>query len=226
MKRSPSCWRLTDAPRRLLEMTQESPASKAKQPSRPKAQGLKPSAPKPMDVTPRLAHVAPAGYLAVGRIVGVHGMRGEVKVESFTDFPERFDVGSQLLLGDDLDEVEVLSSRPHKGNMLLMLSELSSRGAAELLRGQWLLVPEDEAAALDENAYWVHDLMGMEVVSEEGESLGTIYDVLFTGANEVYVVRAAATGREVLLPAIDEVVRAVDVPARRMTVHLIPGLID
>lgn len=180
----------------------------------------------PVVVRPRLANVTPQGYLAVGRIVGVHGMRGEVKVEPFTDFSERFDPGSVLLLGDALEEVTVLSSRPHKGNMLLMLTALSTRGDAELLRTQWLYVPEDEAAALDENAYWVHDILGMEVVTDEGETLGMVYDVLFTGANEVYVVRTPNSPREVLLPAIDEVVLAVDVPARRMTVHLMPGLLE
>ncbi len=179
-----------------------------------------------MDVAPRLANIAPEGYIAVGRIVGVHGMRGEVKVELYTDFPERFDEGAVLQMGDDLVEVTVLSSRPHKGNMLLMLSALHHRNEAELLRGQWLYVHEDEAATLDENSYWVHDILGMEVVSDEGEQLGTVFDVLFTGANEVYIVRAHDGSREILLPATDEVVRVVDVEARRMTVHLIPGLLE
>ena len=179
-----------------------------------------------MDVTPRIARVGPPGYLAVGRLVGVHGMRGEVKVEPFTDFPARFDPGSVLLLGDDLEEVTVLASRPHKGNVLLMLSALSHRSDAELLRGQWLYVHEDEAAPLDANSYWVHDILGMDVVTDEGTALGQVYDVLFTGANEVYVVRTPDSPRELLLPAIDEVVVGVDVATRRMTVHLIPGLLE
>jgi 16S rRNA processing protein RimM len=203
-------------------MTDETSASK---PSKPKTQ--RPPRPQPpMDIRPRLADVAPDGYLAVGRVVGVHGMQGELKVESFTDFPERFDPDSLLLLGDDLEEVTVLASRPHKGNILLQLSTIRHRSDAELLRGQWLYVSEDEAIALDEDRYWVHDILGMTVVSDTGEDLGTVYDVLFTGANEVYVVRSAKPAREILLPATDEVVRAVDVANRRMTVHLIPGLVD
>lgn len=202
-------------------MSETPAASQPKRSARPN-----PPPKPPVDVRPRLAHVTPEGYLAVGRIVGVHGMRGEVKVEPFTDFPERFDPGSVLLLGDELEEVTVLSARPHKSNMLLLLSALSNRGDAERLRTQWLYVPEDEAAALDENAYWVHDILGMEVVTDEGETLGTVYDVLFTGANEVYVVRTPDSPREVLLPATDEVVLAVDVPARRMTVHLLPGIFE
>ncbi len=179
-----------------------------------------------MDVTPRLASFVPEGYLAVGRIVGVHGMGGEIKVEPFTDFPERFDAGNVLLLGDDLDEITILSSRPHKSNMLVKVANLGNRNDAELLRGRWLFVPEDEAAQLEADSYWVHDLLGMEVVTDDGAVLGTIYDILFTGANEVYVVRSPDSPNEVLLPAIDDVVRAVDVAGRRMMVHLLPGMVD
>jgi 16S rRNA processing protein RimM len=177
---------------------------------------------------PRGARVdvdVPEGYLAVGRITGAHGLRGEVKVELFTDFPERFAPGTVLALGEDLEEVEVRSMRPHKGSVLVAFDAFPDRTAAESLRGQWLFVPEDDAAELEEGAYWVHDILGMEVVSDEGPTLGTVADVLFTGANEPYVVRDPE-GREILLPATDEVVRAVDLPNRRMTFHLLPGIAD
>ncbi len=182
----------------------------------------RPSQPAQLNV-----HV-PEGYLAVGRIVGVHGLRGEVKVEPYTDHPERFAPGTILALGDDLEGVEIRSMRPHKNVLLIAFEEFAGRDAVELLRGLWLFVPEAEATPLEENTYRVHDILGMEVVSDDGAALGVVVDVLFTGANEVYVVRAPqeSGGRELLLPATDEVVLAVDVPGRRMTVHLLPGITD
>lgn len=181
----------------------------------------------PAPRTPRLNVDVPEGYLAVGRIVGVHGLKGEIKVELYTDFPERFEPGALLFLGDELEETEILSARPHKGNMLLKLDGVEVRAEAEAMRGQWLFVPEDEAAELEEHSYWIHDILDMEAVTETGEVLGTVVDVLFTGANEVYVVQLSGARKgELLLPAIDEVVRSVDVAARRMTVRLMAGMLD
>jgi 16S rRNA processing protein RimM len=169
----------------------------------------------------------PQGYLAIGRVVGVHGLRGEVKVEPLTDFPERFEAGSLLYLGTQLEEVEVLSGRPHKGHFLVTFDDYTDRSSAEELRGLWLFVPEDAAADLDPNTYWVHDILGLSVLSEDGRTLGTVTDVLFTGANEVYVVtNTTAPVREILLPATDEVILSVDLPARRLNVRLLPGLAD
>jgi 16S rRNA processing protein RimM len=171
----------------------------------------------------------PDGYLAVGYILGVHGLRGELKVELFTDFPERFAPGVQLFIGEELHETEVISARPHQKYLLLRLAGFSQREDAETLRGSWIFVDENEAVELEEGSYWVHDIIGLTVQTEAGEILGEIQDVLFTGANEVYIVQPVGTinaGRELLLPAIEEVVRKVDLDAQMMTVHLLPGLLD
>ncbi len=171
----------------------------------------------------------PDGYLAVGYIVGVHGMRGELKLELFTDFPERFAPGVQLFIGEDLRETEVLSARPHQKYLLLRLAGFDRREDAETLRGSWLFVDENEAVELEAGSYWVHDIIGLTVQTEAGEILGEIQDVIFTGANEVYIVETVETvnaGRDLLLPAIEEVVRAVDLDAQLMTVRLLPGLLD
>ncbi len=171
----------------------------------------------------------PDGYLAVGYIVGVHGMRGELKLELFTDFPERFAPGVQLFIGEDLSETEVLSARPHQKYLLLRLAGFDRREDAETLRGSWLFVDENEAVELEAGSYWVHDIIGLTVQTEAGEILGEIQDVIFTGANEVYIVETVETvnaGRDLLLPAIEEVVRAVDLDAQLMTVRLLPGLLD
>lgn len=169
----------------------------------------------------------PTGYLAVGHIVGVHGLRGELKIEPYTDFPERFTPGVQLFLGDDLEPVEVITARPHKNHILLQIEGVEHREQAEELRNTWLFIDEANAAPLDKDTYWVHDIIGMLVQTVEGEFLGTIREVLFTGANEVYIVETPATvnqGKELLLPAITEVIQQVDLAENLMTVHLLPGL--
>lgn len=176
---------------------------------------------------PEKAVQVPAGYLAVGHISGVHGLRGEVKVELYTDFPDRFSPGVVLFAGNHLEELTVRHARPHKGQMLLAFADIEDRDAADELRGQWLFVDEKNAVALEDDSYWIHDILGMTVFAEDGELLGVIQDVLFTGANEVYVVQRTldADGvEELLLPAITDVVRQVNVEARTMTVHLLPGL--
>jgi 16S rRNA processing protein RimM len=173
--------------------------------------------------------VVPDGCLAVAQIIGVHGLRGEIKLDLYTDFPERFAPGERLMMGVDLTEVELVSVRPHQKFLLIRLQGVDDRTAAEALRGQWLFVDEEEAAELEEGAYWIHDLIGLQVVETSGAPLGVIVDVLITGANDVYVIHPPAgqnAGRDILLPAIPDVIRAVDVPGGVMTVHLIEGLID
>lgn len=175
------------------------------------------------------AVTVPAGYLAVGQVVGVHGLHGELKVEPYTDNPERFAAGNTLLLGDDLEPVTVASMRPHKSNLLVRCAEIDGREAAEDCRGLWFFVAEQDAAALDAGAYWIHDIIGLTVVSDSGETLGKIVDVLATGANDVYVVRPGAGSRltrEWLLPAIEDVIERVDLEHGEMHIRLLEGLLD
>lgn len=189
----------------------------------------------------------PEGYLAIGRIITAHSLRGEVRVELHTDFPERFAPGTQILIGAALISTVVEEARPHKNFLLVKFAGIEDRSQAEAMRDQWLFVKEADAVALEADTYWVHEIIGLHVETEEGELLGTVTDVIFTGANEVYVVervidetaseeqanreKAGAQktklekkSKELLLPAIAEVVRAVDVAQKRMVVHLLPGL--
>ena len=97
------------------------------------------------------------------------------------------------------------------------------------MRGLWLYVPEAEASALEEGAYWIHDIVGLRVITTEGQEIGTITDVFATGANDIYVVRphpGVNQGRELLLPAIEDVVDRVDLEQRTMVIRLLDGLID
>lgn len=175
------------------------------------------------------AVVVPPGYLAVGQIVGAHGLNGELKVEAYSDFPDRFAPGVTLYLGEDLEAVQVATVRPHKTNLLVCLDEVGDRNEAEEVRGLWFYVPEAEAAELEEGQYWIHDIIGLQVVTLDGMQLGKITDVMATGANDVYVVRPTSDlngGRDILLPAIADVVEQVDIPNGIMVVRLLEGLID
>ena len=173
--------------------------------------------------------IVPDGYLAVGQIAGVHGLRGEVKVESHTDYPERFAAGVALYMGVELAEVTIESVRPHKSHLLIRFQGVYNREDAEELRGSWLFVEEADAAVLEEDVYWVHDIVGLSVYDQDERLLGEITDVLFTGANEVYVIKPAPgvnRNKDVLLPAIAHVVQDVDVEGGVMAVVLPEGLIE
>lgn len=175
------------------------------------------------------AVIVPDGCLAVGMIADAHGIRGEVRLEVHTDFPERFAPGEILLLGEELAEVEILAARPHKNAFLLKLRGVETRSQADELRGRWLFIDEADAAELDEDTYWVHDIIGLEVETEDGRHLGAISDILVTGANDVYVVRPVPgvnRGKELLLPAIADVVHEVSLDLHRMVVRVPEGLLD
>ena len=173
-----------------------------------------------------MAAVEP-GFLVIGRVVRPHGVRGEMRVESYTELPERFTWLEEVYLARDPDAPDhdrhvVETIRFHKGYVLLVLGDVRSRESAEMLRGAWLMVPVAEAIPLDEGEVYHYQLEGLEVVTDEGEYLGELEEIIETGANEVFVVRKPEG--EILLPNIDAVVKEVDLEAGRMTVHLIEGL--
>ena len=171
----------------------------------------------------------PNGHMAIGRIVGVHGLNGELRIELHTDFPERFAQGETVWLGEALVAKTVQSAREHKGMILLTLADLSNRDAAEALRDEWLFIPETAARSLPEGEYWVHDIIGLAVVDEAGQPVGQVTDILQTGANDVYIITPVAgvnRDKELLIPAIAEVVQNVDLASGTLTIRIVPGLID
>jgi len=156
----------------------------------------------------------------VGWVRAPRGLRGELTVAPLTDFPQRFQPGATVWAGGV--SYTVRRARPHRGALLVELDGVESRNHAEALRGLLLEVPEGELAPLGEGQYYRFQLVGMDVVDREGASLGRIAEVLETGANDVYVVRSEQT--ELLVPAIDTVIKEVDVAGRRMVVELMEGL--
>lgn len=151
------------------------------------------------------------------------GVRGEVKVEILTDWPERFALLEYVYLGEGAIPYRLERFRLHREYALLKLASCDDRNAAEALREQLVQIPPEEAMPLDEDEYYVHQIEGLEVWTDDGEPLGRVIEVLFTGSNEVYVVHGPRG--EVLIPAIADVVLEVDLESRRLVVHLMDGLI-
>lgn len=166
-------------------------------------------------------------HLVIGEIIGAHGLRGEVKVALETSFPDRFQRLTSVLIGPGDGKAyrnyRLMSWRLHKNNALLTLADITDRTTAEEMRGQFVAIPADEAMPLAEDEYYVHQIEGLQVYTDEGEHLGKVTEVIFTGANDVYVVRSAA-GEEVLLPAINDVILDINLDQERMTVKLLEGL--
>jgi len=166
----------------------------------------------------------------VGKIVNTHGIRGELKIVPQTDFPEeRFAKGSELLFVDPAGgrtvPVIVKSARVHKNMYLVLFDGMDNINDVEKYKGWLLKVSEKHLSELDEGEYYYHEIIGCTVVTDEGEELGTISEILSPGANDVWVVRRPK-GKDVLLPYIDEVVLDVDVKEKRVKVHLMEGLLD
>ena len=164
-------------------------------------------------------------YLAIGKIVRAHGLRGEVSVAVLTGFPERFETTEWVYLGNEFEATayRVESYRWHKDNVLLTLAGITDRTQAEVLKGQFVQVPIEEAVSLPEGSYYLYQLIGLQVQTTTGEFLGTITNVMETGANDVYVVQNEE--RELLLPAIPDVIKTVDIANGTMVVQVIDGLI-
>ena len=163
-------------------------------------------------------------YLAIARITGPSGVKGEVKAQILSDFPERFARLRVVFVGDKLTSREVLSSRVRKRMVYLRLKGCDTVEAAEELRGQIVRIPVSEAVPLPEDHYYWHQIIDLEVWTTGGEYVGKIVDILERPANDVYVVEGERG--EVLLPAIEDVVKRVDLENRRMIIEPLPGLLD
>ncbi len=167
-------------------------------------------------------------FLAVGQIVGAHGLCGELKVELLTDDPHRFRLLKRVFVGlEDQEPVVWLLEgyRLHKGRALLKLAHCDDREAAQALLGYLVQVPLAEAIPLEEGEYFEHQILGLNVRTPAGEQLGEVLEILYTGANEVYVVRGTGPeGRDILIPAIEEVVLEVDLDGGWLIVELPEGL--
>ena len=162
--------------------------------------------------------------LKIGTITTTHGLKGEVKVFPATD-PERFASLAGVLLdtGRELKELTVQSTRLQKNQFILKFREIDDINDIQAYKGCSLWIRREDAQELDEDEYYIGDLIDMQVFLEDGTLYGTLTDVIETGANDVYAVRRT-DGKEILFPAITECILDVDVENNRMTVHLMKGL--
>ena len=163
--------------------------------------------------------------LQVGVITQTHGIKGEVKVFPTTDDAQRFKKLKKVTLdnGRERRELEITSVKFFKNLVILKFKGIDDINDVEKYKKASLFVSREDAVPLEENEYFIADLIGLKVISDEGEELGTLDDVLQTGANDVYVVKNDK-GEEILVPAIKDCVKNVDIKGGEITLHLLPGL--
>lgn len=165
--------------------------------------------------------------LQVGVVTQTHGIRGEVKVFPTTDDAGRFRDLKKVFLdtGREKLPLEIQGVKFFKQFVIVKFKGLDTINEVERFRRCPLLVPREDAVPLEEDEYYIADMIGMQVETEDGKVFGTLKDVMETGANDVYVIDSISHG-EVLVPAIKECIRKVDVAEGKMTVHLMDGLVQ
>ena len=164
-------------------------------------------------------------YLEIGQIVNTFGIKGMVKVKPFTDDIKRFDKLKKVYIENknSRKEYEIEEIKYHKEMVLIKFKGIENPEDANLLRESYLTVDRDSEEPLEEGTYYIVDMIGLEVETEEGEKLGSLVDIFNTGSNDIYVVKNEL-GKQILLPAIKDVIKKIDMEKRKITVHLIPGL--
>jgi 16S rRNA processing protein RimM len=164
-------------------------------------------------------------FLAVGKVRRPHGVAGDMLVEIYTDFPEHLQPLAKVYAGEKHVPLTIRRQRLHNDGVLLAFDGFTTPEQVGRFRNQILYIIKEDAAELPEGEYYFHELVGLAVVDETGIVLGEVTEIMETGANDVYVVRNTA-GREILLPAIAEVILDVDLESKTMKVHLLPGLVE
>ncbi|MBI4552317.1 MAG: 16S rRNA processing protein RimM [Candidatus Latescibacteria bacterium] len=164
-------------------------------------------------------------WITIGLVLKPHGYRGEVKVQPMTDVPDRFKGLERVWLewpDGRRQEIQVARWRDSHDVQLMKAQGIETLEAAEALRGAYILVRHADAAPLPDGRYYVFDLIGLRVVTERGDEVGTVRDVLPLPANDVYVVQSR--DGDVLIPAIRDVVVSIDLAAGQMIIRPVPGL--
>lgn len=158
----------------------------------------------------------PDEMIVVGRIVAPHGVRGDLRILPDTERPEMFKSLKTIYIGRK--RYHLLSGRPHKNVYIVHVEGVDDRNTAETLVSEVVEVPFSLLPKLEEGTYYYFQLIGLSVVTEDGEAVGRLEEIMETGANNVYVIRNG--GKETLIPAIPSCVLSIDVDAGRMTVRL------
>ncbi len=165
--------------------------------------------------------------LEVGKIVNTHGLRGEVKVVPWTDYPEQFEdiEYAYVKTKDDYERLTLCGVKYQKGNIIVRFREITDINDAEKYKNRVLYAERDMLGELPDGVYYIADLIGLTVVTDDGREIGKISDVINTGASDIYEVKREGM-KNLLIPVTDETVLDVDIDGGSVTVHLIDGLED
>ncbi|MCR5432747.1 MAG: ribosome maturation factor RimM [Lachnospiraceae bacterium] len=164
--------------------------------------------------------------LRVGVITSPHGIHGEVKIFPTTDDPSRFKLLKKVYIDNkkEIIEMEISGIKFFKNMVIACLSGIEDRNGAEKFRSADILIDREDALPLGEDEYYICDIIGFDVISDEGENLGKLDDVLTSNANDVYVVKNE-NKREILIPSTKECILSVDMNSKKIVVHLLKGMI-
>ena len=165
-------------------------------------------------------------YLEIGQIVNTFGVKGMVKVNPFTDDITRFDRLKKVYICKkaSMEEVEIEEVKYHKNMVLLKIKGINDMNQAEKCKGLYLKIHRKDAIKLPKDTYFIADLLGLEVYTDEGVLLGKVDDIYNTGSNDIYVVKDDL-GKQILLPGTKEVLKEISLEKEKIVVHLIKGLI-
>ena len=165
-------------------------------------------------------------YLEIGQIVNTFGIKGMVKIKPFTDDIEQFEKLKKIYVKtkNSKKEYEIEQVKYHKNMILIKFKGIDKIEEAEILRGSYLIKDREDDEPLEEGTYYIVDLLGLDVYEENGNLLGKLEDIYNTGSNDIYVVKNEL-GKQILLPAIADVIKKIDIENKKITVHLIKGLI-
>ncbi|MBI4529947.1 MAG: 16S rRNA processing protein RimM [Candidatus Latescibacteria bacterium] len=168
-------------------------------------------------------------YVTIGQITKPHGVQGDVCVFPLTDYPERFTGLQSVYIEDragDRRQLTVVSVQQQPRRLTIRFAEVTTAAAAEDLRGCFLIVPREKVVRLPPGSFYVFDLIGMRVETEDGEVVGQVINVEHYPANDVYAVHRDGGGKSVLIPAIKEIVHEIDLQERRIRIVNRPGLLE
>lgn len=157
----------------------------------------------------------------IGKIVTTHGVRGEVKVYPHTNVENMFGTLKEIII--DSEKYKILSVKYAKNCPVLKLENITTMEMAEKLIGKGVFADESKLPKLEENTFYIKDIVGLDAVEESGEKIGKVTDVIFTGANDVYEI-TTPEDKKILLPAVKEFVLKVDIKQKKMIIKLIEGM--
>ena len=164
-------------------------------------------------------------YLTVGFLRRPHGVSGEIIMDIHTDFPGRLRAGTKVLVGEAHKPMRFASVRPNGTSLLVAFRGVDTPETVGALRNTWVYVTAADRPPLPDGKLYQHQILGLRVVTDEERELGRLSEIISTGANDVYVVKSD-DGREILLPAIPDVILGYDLAAGVVRVHLLEGLIE